>query len=296
MKLPRTMILLLGAFVFHGCSSDSLTPTGPGGTDTVVAPVAGDTLMARLSKPDARGIFVDARDGRSYPWVQIGRTKYMAANLAYVPKHGKTYVHTEAGLDSATSLARYGRSYDYEAMIDSTPVIDTGYMAGSGAHQGACPDGWALPSTGTFMVLVSRANRAWPYATEGFANTVLDSIFMDWATSEEEGGSNSLGLSFRRTYGTDLVCDSTELTGPTKCKEIKGWAISFGTHDTANGDAMLNSAEIGETARYNNYNVYRYRAITPGRAASENVAYTSASFRRKFSEFSAIRCIQAVKE
>lgn len=295
MNITRASILLLGAFFFHGCSKDTVTPTGPDNPDTVVTkPPVGDTVMARLSKPDAKGTFTDTRDGKTYPWVQIGYYQYMAANLAYEPKHGKTYIHTEPGLDSATSLARYGRSYDYEAMMDSTSYSDTGDLFQHG-YQGACPEGWILPTTGIFQLLVARGNRNWPGGNEGYTNTIIDSIFMDWATVEEEGGSNSLGLSFRKTYGTDLVCDSTAFSGPANCTIKDDWAIVYAGSDTALGQSILNTAAMGEGARYNNYNVYRFRSIIPGREAYWNVSYTSTSFRRKFSDFSAIRCIRFVE-
>lgn len=301
MKITRAAILLLGAFIFHGCSKDSIDPTGPGASDTVVTPPPpkGDTLMARLSKPDAKGTITDPRDGRVYPWVKIGIYQFMAANLAYEPKHGKTYIHTEPGLDSATSLARYGRSYDYEAMIDGTTRNDSAETFARG-FQGACPVGWILPTSDDFLSLVSRADRRWPWSNEGYKNTVLDSIFMDWATSEEEGGSNSLGLSLRKTYGTDLVCDSTgsddpySSIGPRNCKPVKGWAVIYAGVDTGNGQPILNTDEMGEGVRYGHYNVARYREFVREANPRRNVGFTSTTFRRNFTDFSAVRCIRYV--
>ena len=68
------------------------------------------------------GTFVDERDGHEYNWVIIGDQKCMAENLAYDSDGSYLY-------DTPEHSEQYGRLYTWAA-----------------ANNGACPNGWHLPS------------------------------------------------------------------------------------------------------------------------------------------------------
>ncbi|SHF82523.1 major paralogous domain-containing protein/Por secretion system C-terminal sorting domain-containing protein [Mariniphaga anaerophila] len=114
------------------------------------------------------GTFIDNRDSTEYKWVKIGDQIWMAENLAYLPGIGgipvyinqsfaymKTYfVYNYQGTSveeakSTDYFTKYGALYDWFAAID-------GYQASNSdpsGIQGACPDGWHIPSRAEWQKL-----------------------------------------------------------------------------------------------------------------------------------------------
>lgn len=102
--------------------------------------------------PVCAGTFIDERDGKEYRKVTIGEQCWMKDNLAYLPSvvSGSTfsnnnphyYVYGYVGTDIAAAKATsnyqtYGAIYNWHAA--------TGGLDGVGV-QGACPDGWFIPT------------------------------------------------------------------------------------------------------------------------------------------------------
>ena len=85
---------------------------------------------------------VDSRDGQVYKTVKIGTQVWMAQNLNYKTENSYCYN------DSTIYCDKYGRLYTWAAAMDSVKTGCGNNMKCSPAYpvQGACPNGWHLPS------------------------------------------------------------------------------------------------------------------------------------------------------
>jgi len=92
---------------------------------------------------DARGTFIDSRDGNLYGWVKIDNQIWMAENLRYLPSVSAPNV-------SSNNKAYY-YVYDYNgtdvnAAIASANYTTYGVLYNWTAACVSCPTGWHLPS------------------------------------------------------------------------------------------------------------------------------------------------------
>lgn len=97
------------------------------------------------------GTLVDDRDGESYRTIEIGNQTWLAKNLRYTPKVGKSWCYDRMSGKCET----YGRLYDWSA-------------AGT-----ACPEGWSLPDTTDWSALVKTAGGKVSAGAKLKAKTVL---------------------------------------------------------------------------------------------------------------------------
>jgi uncharacterized protein (TIGR02145 family) len=86
----------------------------------------------------ATGTFTDARDGKSYYFVQIGTQKWMAENLAYLPTSGFSACYAM----QEDHCRIFGRFYDFA----TAPTV--------------CPAGWHLPTAAEWTTLVQTIDAA----------------------------------------------------------------------------------------------------------------------------------------
>ena len=105
---------------------------GQDSTKRIITPV--------VDRNFAFGSVVDARDGKTYKTIKIGRQNWFAQNLNYNGIDSWCF-------DEITNCAEDGRYYSWYGAMDidediwliSLDVIED-------EHQGACPDGWHVPT------------------------------------------------------------------------------------------------------------------------------------------------------
>jgi uncharacterized protein (TIGR02145 family) len=96
-----------------------------------------DTLRARILE-----VFVDNRDGKKYPIVEIGGQRWMGRNLNWIPI--APYSDSVSSSCEATdpSCERYGRLYSTPKFIPTVNHWDRDSLI----VQSICPDNWHVPS------------------------------------------------------------------------------------------------------------------------------------------------------
>jgi uncharacterized protein (TIGR02145 family) len=145
-------------------TTDTLSKT----TDTVSE--THDTLSVTTNTlPIKFYTLTDPRDGKTYRTVKIGKQTWMAENLNYKPKTGKSRCYK----DSNSYCEEYGRLYDWETA------------------KKACPEGWHLPTIKEWYVLIDYTGDA------TVAGKKLKSK-NGWNSDENKGdgnGSDDFGFS-----------------------------------------------------------------------------------------------------
>lgn len=83
----------------------------------------------------ARGKYIDERDGREYATITIGKRVWFAENIAFETKKGSwSYKNKEE------SLIKFGRLYNWKMACE------------------VCPNGWRLPSLEDYKTLLTNIN------------------------------------------------------------------------------------------------------------------------------------------
>ena len=102
----------------------------------------------------------DARDGKTYKTVKIGKQIWMAENLNFAAPNTRCSMDS-TDKDSLNSCAKYGRYYKWATAMDSAGAYSAN-AKGCGAEKnclptypvrGICPEGWHLPSRIEWNVL-----------------------------------------------------------------------------------------------------------------------------------------------
>ena len=92
------------------------------------------------------GVLEDARDGRKYRTVEIGKYTWMAENLRYADSaatknlKGQTWCYD----DDESNCEKFGRLYSWTAMMDA-PAVYLDSIFHKESERGICPEGWHVP-------------------------------------------------------------------------------------------------------------------------------------------------------
>ena len=116
-------------------------------------------------------ILTDARDGRSYRTVRIGRQRWMAENLASADTAiARNLVRNSWCLDDDESAcAGRGRLYTWTAAMDLDPGYQNAQALGEieTPHRGICPEGWHVPTNQEWNALMKGIAEFWPWDPAG---------------------------------------------------------------------------------------------------------------------------------
>lgn len=110
------------------------------------------------------GTLEDKRDGKTYKTIKVGKIEWMAENLAYKDEEGD-YWSVE---NKRSNIKKYGYLYNWNTACE------------------ACPDGWRLPETEDWNILIDK------YGGKELAATKLKS---ENFSTEKNLNNNSSGFS-----------------------------------------------------------------------------------------------------
>ncbi|MEI6766999.1 MAG: FISUMP domain-containing protein [Bacteroidota bacterium] len=157
-------------------------------------------LNATISFAQLTSTFTDARDGKVYKTVQIGKQIWMAENLAYKAGSG-----CWAYGDNMENVAKYGYLYDFETA------------------KTVCPAGWHLASDEEWNTLMSFLGE----------NVAVNKIKSAGGWNENGNGNNTSGFSaipgghlFNSTTFGDLGTNSYWWTS-TELEATLAWTRSI---------------------------------------------------------------------
>ena len=130
----------------------------------------------KIEPTTATDSIIDYRDGQTYKTVKIGDQTWMAENLNYDYNVGsaKSYCYH----NNQQYCNKYGRLYTWAAAIDSAAIFSKDAKdCGIGNDncwlippiQGACPEGWHVPSFAELAILIAEVNRVTPEIRSLFA-------------------------------------------------------------------------------------------------------------------------------
>jgi len=138
-----------------------------------------------------KGTMIDERDGQTYKTITVGSQTWMAENLNFETDNSFCYN------DSVSYCERFGRLYLWSTAMDSAETWTTnGNGCGYGKEcsptypvRGVCPEGWHLPDTTEWRVLIYAAGG------ESEAGKALKSA-SGWNDYEEKSGNGTDVYSF----------------------------------------------------------------------------------------------------
>ena len=100
---------------------------------------------------------VDSRDGRQYRTVGIGTQTWLAENLDYSDSVATPALRGASWCanNDTTKCAKYGRLYTWGVAMDSaTTGCGDGKSCSASRPRGICPEGWHLPDSTEWSVLI----------------------------------------------------------------------------------------------------------------------------------------------
>ncbi|HOG20568.1 MAG TPA: FISUMP domain-containing protein [Salinivirgaceae bacterium] len=146
------------------------------------------------------GSFIDTRDSNVYKYVTIGEQVWMAENLRYLPRvagsgmglettpYSYVYDYNGNSVEEAKATANYttyGVLYNWLAAMNGDTTSD----ANPSGVQGACPEGWHLPSQAEWQQLIDYLGG------EEIAGGKLKEAGETHWNSPNEGATNETGFT-----------------------------------------------------------------------------------------------------
>ena len=161
---------------------------------------------------------VDSRDGRRYRTVGIGTQTWLAENLDYSDSVATPALRgaTWCANNDTTKCAKYGRLYTWGVAMDSaTTGCGDGKSCSASRPRGICPEGWHLPDSTEWSVLIDAVGGAgdaarWLKSGQGTNWEYWGNDFLGFAMLP--GNWRTASGSFRSFYAAAWSSSETEAT------------------------------------------------------------------------------------
>jgi len=119
--------------------------------------MSSSSLVALCTNTYGTNTVTDCRDNQTYRMVTIGTQTWMAENLNYADSAAMPNLKGTSWCagNSADSCAKYGRLYTWTGTMNLADSFQyrTAKALISNPHQGACPNGWHVPSNDEWVTL-----------------------------------------------------------------------------------------------------------------------------------------------
>lgn len=202
------------------------------------------------------GWLLDKRDDQLYRTVQIDTLTWMAMNLNYRATSGRSDTAGRCYGNAKDSCTRYGRLYTWAEAMGESSSADTTFLQATVPHQGLCPDGWHVPSTGNWCSLFKygdtsassgsdsvrarlKSLRGWEADINGNGTDIYGFRALPAGNSNDSGTFRGAGLwsfAWSAVSDTDTACTTTNVIVRTDFTVVSGqhtiqdaWAWSFVT-------------------------------------------------------------------
>lgn len=133
------------------------------------------------TESDSANLLLDQRDCNIYRTVVMGTQTWMADNLAFATSSGSACY----GNDSA-NCAIFGRLYEWTAAlgVDSVCTLSPCSLTYKLPKQGACPEGWHVPTESELKILFAWVN------DQGYTYSDLSLKAADWGVTGSYGSDD----------------------------------------------------------------------------------------------------------
>lgn len=161
---------------------------------------------------------VDSRDGRQYRTVGIGTQTWLAENLDYSDSVATPALRGASWCanNDTTKCAKYGRLYTWGVAMDSaTTGCGDGKSCSASRPRGICPEGWHLPDSTEWSVLIDAVGgkddaARWLKSGQGTNWDYWGNDFLGFAMLP--GNWRTASGSFRSFYAAAWSSSETEAT------------------------------------------------------------------------------------
>lgn len=195
----------------------------------------------------------DLRDGQVYRTTKIGSQVWMAENLNFETREGKSYCYDRDTLN----CKKFGRLYTWAALMD-TLITGYGYYKYGHTNRGVCPMDWHVPTTKEWEVLLKKCN----YSSKGalFANS--PEWIMD---NEEDEFTDECGFSALpggEWDGTELPFEASKKIGEYVYFWTQSEVLNQGEREKTRQAYMVFGDNYGQLFMDSMYHTYKHFGLS----------------------------------
>lgn len=195
----------------------------------------------------------DLRDGQVYRTTKIGSQVWMAENLNFETREGKSYCYDRDTLN----CKKFGRLYTWAALMD-TLTTGYGYYKYGKTDRGVCPMGWHVPSTKEWEVLLKKCN----YSSKGalFANSTEWNMANEKDEFTDECGFSALPGG--EWDGTELPFEASKDIGDKVYFWTQTEVTNLGEREKTRQAYMVFGDNYGQLFMDSMYHTYKHFGLS----------------------------------